>query len=85
MFHILVVDDDMNTVTCSHHLTLFEVGASYSMPLMGQVSISYPRVPRGSIFIPETGTTLIFCPDMDRNSVWKQTYFMLRAGVMLLP
>ena len=85
MFHILVVDDDMNTVTCSHHLTLFEVGASYSMPLMGQVSISYPRLPSGSIFCPETGITIIFCPDMDMNSVWIQTYFMQRADAMLLP
>ena len=72
-------------VTCSHHLTSFEVGASYSMPLMGQVSISYPRLPGGSIFSPETGITIIFCPDMDMNLVWKQTYFMQRADAMLLP
>ena len=28
----------------------FEVGASYSMAPMSQVSIGYPRVPRGSFF-----------------------------------
>ena len=72
-------------VTCSHHLTLFEMGASYSMPLMGQVSISYPRLPGGSISSPKTDITTIFRPDMDMNSVWKQTYFMQRADVMLLP
>ena len=73
------------SVTCSHHLTSFEVGASYSMPLMGQVSISYPRLPGGSILSPVTGITTMLCPDMDMYSVWIQTYFMQRADVMLLP
>ena len=42
-------------VTYSHHLPIrLEVGASYSMALLSQVSISYPRVSRGS-FSPGNG------------------------------
>lgn len=42
-------------VPYSHHLTMFEVGTSYSMPLSRQVSISYRRLPSGLIYCPETG------------------------------
>ena len=47
-------------VTYSHHLPFrLEVGASYSMALLSQVSISYPRVSRGS-FSPGNGCFFFF-------------------------
>ena len=71
----------MPMVTCSHHLTMFEVGASYSMPLSRQVSISYPRLPGGSIFGPETSISFF---------VRIRTYFPLLPAIysvsfLLLP
>ena len=70
-------------VTCSHHLSIrLEVGASYSMPLTRQVSISYPRVSHGSFLCPVMGIfysfiifllyysnskdSFSFLPDIDR-------------------
>ncbi|MCI6431197.1 MAG: hypothetical protein MSA72_10055, partial [Lachnospiraceae bacterium] len=61
---LTMAPDSLYNVTCSHHLTSFEVGASYSMPQMGQVSISYPRLPGGSILSPVTGIKTMLCPDM---------------------
>ena len=50
----------LTPVTYSHHLPIrLEVGASYSMALLSQVSISYPRVSRGS-FSPGNGCSFLF-------------------------
>lgn len=47
-------------VTYSHHSPIrLEVGVSYSMALLSQVSISYPRVSRGS-FSPGNGWFFLF-------------------------